>query len=160
VCLGIICLSLAVLCKHTILVCTPLRGLGPYALVGGAYVLPHPEKMGKGGEDWFFVSDTMRALGVADGVGGWVSELCAEDSGASKHGGRALWIFNICTICELLMLAAAPSRQQGDLDPSFFCQEVNAALPVMSVWCYSSTLPSYTHTHIHTYTHTHPRIAG
>ncbi len=42
-------------------------------LVTGAYVLPHPEKMAKGGEDWFFVSESMRAMGVADGVGGWVS---------------------------------------------------------------------------------------
>ncbi|KAF5829895.1 phosphatase 2C-like domain-containing protein [Dunaliella salina] len=54
--------------------------LGPYALIGGAYVLPHPEKMGKGGEDWFFVSDTMRALGVADGVGGWAE--VGVDAGA------------------------------------------------------------------------------
>lgn len=43
-------------------------------LVAGAFVLPHPDKMAKGGEDWFFVSDTMRAIGVADGVGGWVSD--------------------------------------------------------------------------------------
>jgi hypothetical protein len=53
--------------------------------VGGAYVLPHPEKMGKGGEDWFFVSDTMRALGVADGVGGWVSSVVVVEFG-SKSG--------------------------------------------------------------------------
>jgi len=58
----------------------PHGHLGPYALVGGAYVLPHPEKMGKGGEDWFFVSDTMRALGVADGVGGWAE--VGVDAGA------------------------------------------------------------------------------
>lgn len=42
-------------------------------LIAGAYVLPHPDKMQKGGEDWFYISDTMRSVGVADGVGGWVS---------------------------------------------------------------------------------------
>lgn len=46
-----------------------------YVLIAGAYVLPHPEKMAKGGEDWFFVSDTLKACGVADGVGGWVSDV-------------------------------------------------------------------------------------
>lgn len=37
----------------------------------GVCVIPHPEKAHKGGEDAYFVSDDRRALGVADGVGGW-----------------------------------------------------------------------------------------
>jgi len=49
-------------------------------LVAGAYVLPHPDKIDKGGEDWFFVSDSMRAMGVADGVGGWAE--VGVDAGA------------------------------------------------------------------------------
>lgn len=48
-------------------------GIAPLVLISGAYVLPHPDKMSKGGEDWFYVSDSMRSIGVADGVGGWVS---------------------------------------------------------------------------------------
>lgn len=36
----------------------------PYAMM-----IPHPAKAAKGGEDAYFVHS--RALGVADGVGGW-----------------------------------------------------------------------------------------
>ncbi|KAL6746431.1 Serine/threonine phosphatase, family 2C [Haematococcus lacustris] len=56
------------------------QGTSPYVLVAGAYVLPHPDKMARGGEDWFFVSDTMHSLGVADGVGGWAE--IGVDAGA------------------------------------------------------------------------------
>lgn len=34
--------------------------------------IPHPEKADKGGEDAFYVSKDNRAIGVFDGVGGWV----------------------------------------------------------------------------------------
>lgn len=34
-------------------------------------IIPHPAKRDKGGEDAYFVSDDLKALGVADGVGGW-----------------------------------------------------------------------------------------
>nr|BAU61579.1 serine/threonine phosphatase, family 2C [Gonium pectorale] len=51
-----------------------------FALSAGAYVLPHPDKMEKGGEDWYFVAKHRRAVGVADGVGGW-SEV-GVDAGA------------------------------------------------------------------------------
>lgn len=37
----------------------------------GIAFIPHPEKLGKGGEDAYFVQDG--ALGVFDGVGGWAS---------------------------------------------------------------------------------------
>lgn len=46
----------------------------PLLLYTGAFALPHPSKAAKGGEDSYFVSKSHRAVGVADGVGGWVSE--------------------------------------------------------------------------------------
>lgn len=36
-----------------------------------AFMIPHPSKVEKGGEDAYFVSADGKALGVADGVGGW-----------------------------------------------------------------------------------------
>lgn len=38
----------------------------------GAFVLPHPDKVAKGGEDWYFLAPSKRAMGIADGVGSWV----------------------------------------------------------------------------------------
>lgn len=38
----------------------------------GAFVLPHPDKVAKGGEDWYFLAPSKRAIGIADGVGSWV----------------------------------------------------------------------------------------
>ncbi|KAL6052922.1 Protein phosphatase [Balamuthia mandrillaris] len=38
-----------------------------------AYNLPHPDKAQKGGEDAYYISDTEKSLGVADGVGGWAT---------------------------------------------------------------------------------------
>jgi len=35
------------------------------------YVVPHPAKVEKGGEDANFVTSDQKAIGVADGVGGW-----------------------------------------------------------------------------------------
>lgn len=37
----------------------------------GVSQIPHPAKVAKGGEDAYFVSDDMKVIGVADGVGGW-----------------------------------------------------------------------------------------
>lgn len=37
----------------------------------GVSSVPHPAKIAKGGEDAYFLSGDMRAIGVADGVGGW-----------------------------------------------------------------------------------------
>lgn len=54
------------------------------ALVSGAYVLPHPDKVAKGGEDWYFIANNQRVIGIADGVGGWVSE--------QFDGGRLAWL--------------------------------------------------------------------
>ncbi|EFJ52734.1 Serine/threonine phosphatase, family 2C [Volvox carteri f. nagariensis] len=49
-------------------------------LTAGAFVLPHPDKMHKGGEDWYFIAKNRRAVGVADGVGGWAE--VGVDAGA------------------------------------------------------------------------------
>jgi len=35
-------------------------------------MIPHPDKVEKGGEDAYFVSSDGKAIGIADGVGGWV----------------------------------------------------------------------------------------
>jgi len=37
----------------------------------GSSVIPHPAKRAKGGEDAFFISQDMKTIGIADGVGGW-----------------------------------------------------------------------------------------
>jgi len=37
----------------------------------GVSMIPHPAKRAKGGEDAYFISDDMKSIGVADGVGGW-----------------------------------------------------------------------------------------
>jgi len=34
-------------------------------------LVPHPAKVAKGGEDAYFISDDMKVIGIADGVGGW-----------------------------------------------------------------------------------------
>lgn len=44
-----------------------------FALEAAASVIPHPEKVAKGGEDAFFITRAPPAVGVADGVGGWAS---------------------------------------------------------------------------------------
>ena len=36
----------------------------------GSYMIPHPDKKDKGGEDAFYADE--HVLSVADGVGGWV----------------------------------------------------------------------------------------
>lgn len=38
-----------------------------------AFQIPHPQKQDKGGEDAYFISSDGKGLGVADGVGGWVT---------------------------------------------------------------------------------------
>ena len=37
----------------------------------GTFILPHPDKADRGGEDGFFTNVELNALGVADGVGSW-----------------------------------------------------------------------------------------
>jgi protein phosphatase PTC7 len=40
-------------------------------LNSGGFMMPHPRKVAKGGEDSFYIAASGRSLGVADGVGGW-----------------------------------------------------------------------------------------
>lgn len=49
----------------------PQLSLNETRLSVGVSIIPHPAKREKGGEDAYFVSDDLRVLGVADGVGGW-----------------------------------------------------------------------------------------
>lgn len=37
----------------------------------GISSIPHPAKVAKGGEDAYFLSNDMKVIGIADGVGGW-----------------------------------------------------------------------------------------
>ncbi len=37
----------------------------------GTFILPHPDKADRGGEDALFANNKLNALGVADGVGSW-----------------------------------------------------------------------------------------
>ena len=39
----------------------------------GVFILPHPDKADRGGEDGFFINNELNALSVADGVGSWYS---------------------------------------------------------------------------------------
>jgi hypothetical protein len=41
-------------------------------LLTGGFIIPHPQKAAKGGEDAFYIAANQRSFGVADGVGGWV----------------------------------------------------------------------------------------
>lgn len=49
---------------------TPLDLHDPRLCIG-ASIVPHPAKRAKGGEDAYFISDDMKTIGIADGVGGW-----------------------------------------------------------------------------------------
>eukprot|EP00884_Botryococcus_braunii_P001554 jgi/Botrbrau1/1139/Bobra.0162s0030.1 len=40
-------------------------------LLVAAFMIPHPDKVDRGGEDAYFVGEDGLSLGVADGVGGW-----------------------------------------------------------------------------------------
>ena len=47
-----------------------VRGVTGLHIVFGAHNIPHPGKVGKGGEDAFFFDDAQGTFGIADGVGG------------------------------------------------------------------------------------------
>jgi len=44
---------------------------GDFKLESQIYMIPHPSKVDKGGEDAFFETSDSKSIGVADGVGGW-----------------------------------------------------------------------------------------
>jgi len=53
----------------------PSRCQNPnFRLSSDIYVIPHPAKRAKGGEDAYFVCNSGLAMGVADGVGGWADK--------------------------------------------------------------------------------------
>ena len=51
--------------------CSADVGKAQLTLAAGAAMIPHPAKEDKGGEDAYFVCESGRCMGVADGVGGW-----------------------------------------------------------------------------------------
>lgn len=55
----------------------------------------------QGGEDWYFLAGNQRAIGVADGVGGWAE--VGVDAGAYARGVMN----NACTVAELDVPTAA-----------------------------------------------------
>ena len=52
-------------------------------LSAGLFVMPHPDKVEKGGEDAYFIACSKRAIGVADGVGSWAD--IGVNSGLYSH---------------------------------------------------------------------------
>ena len=48
----------------------PKGGVSKKYFKFGSYMLPHPDKKGKGGEDAFVAAHNLMV--VADGVGGWI----------------------------------------------------------------------------------------
>jgi len=69
-------------------------------LLASAFQIPHPEKVGHGGEDSFFIAESGAAMGVADGVSEWgwrfdmnprvfSDELMAGAQTAAEQGLRA-----------------------------------------------------------------------
>lgn len=69
-------------------------------LLSGSYYLPHPAKEKTGGEDAHFICADEQAIGVADGVGGWIDagvdagiyarELMANSVAAIKQEPKGL----------------------------------------------------------------------
>jgi protein phosphatase PTC7 len=47
-------------------------------------MIPHPDKAAKGGEDYYFIADDGRTVGVADGVGGWANVPGADAARYSR----------------------------------------------------------------------------
>jgi len=50
---------------------SPRPSRSTFRLDSQAFMIPHPAKVDKGGEDAYFISNDGFAIGVADGVGGW-----------------------------------------------------------------------------------------
>lgn len=66
--------------------------VGTLLLYSAAHSIPHPDKRHKGGEDAFFVSNSgCGALGVADGVGGWIED--GIDPGDYSRYALTWWWF-------------------------------------------------------------------
>eukprot|EP01015_Nassula_variabilis_P018744 TRINITY_DN3086_c0_g2_i1.p1 TRINITY_DN3086_c0_g2~~TRINITY_DN3086_c0_g2_i1.p1 ORF type:complete len:133 (-),score=26.69 TRINITY_DN3086_c0_g2_i1:2-400(-) len=78
-----------------------IRDRYQYYFKFGYYVIPHPEKAYKGGEDAYYADENY--LAVADGVGGWAShgvdpaeysrELCTHISNLIKESWK-LYLYN------------------------------------------------------------------
>eukprot|EP00887_Chlorella_sp_A99_P000020 scaffold16.g20.t1 len=97
-------------------------------LSAGACMIPHPDKMDKGGEDAFFVSAKGCCLGVADGVGGW-AEIGVDPGLYSKELMRlASEAAATCTPGphtpqQLLEIAYYATRARGSSTACILCLE-------------------------------------
>lgn len=89
---------------------TPGHSAASLALSSGAFVLPHPDKVHKGGEDWYFIAENRRAVGVADGVGGWAE--VGVDAGA-----YARQLMNNAQLAAEESTSAAADAPAADLSP-------------------------------------------
>ena len=58
-------------------------GRRDFKFEASSFMVPHPEKASKGGEDAVCVSKTGKLIGVADGVGGW-AEVGVDPSEYSR----------------------------------------------------------------------------
>mmetsp|Transcript_82758 Transcript_82758/g.96752 ORF Transcript_82758/g.96752 Transcript_82758/m.96752 type:complete len:230 (-) Transcript_82758:5-694(-) len=86
--------------------------------VYGSHVIPHPEKVAKGGEDAFFANEKIAA--VADGVGGWAEygvdpakyskELCSHIAQLVQEGNTLKYIKNPKS---LIVEAAGKTKAEG-----------------------------------------------
>ena len=62
----------------------------------GAAMLPHPDRVQELGEDAFFIScQGCGALGVADGVGGWVEENGVSAGDYARHVASPLHLVGL-----------------------------------------------------------------
>jgi hypothetical protein len=69
-------------------------------LLSGAFGMPHPDKVHKGGEDAHYIADSQLSVGVADGVGGWVRGVeCLLDT--HRAAPRGVLLHLCCTLGQL-----------------------------------------------------------
>lgn len=109
-----------------------------------AAVIPHPEKVDKGGEDAFFIADDGLAVGIADGVGSWIernidpglysrmlmekSKEAAVDTSPSEDAARQILVkahkqthlMGSSTAC-VVMLDGSKLRAANLGDSGFMC---------------------------------------
>lgn len=88
-------------------VATDAAALPALRFAAAASIVPHPDKVAKGGEDACFVGDCGTALGLADGVGGW-----AEDGIDPADYARAL----VAAMDEGAAAATGVTPREGETD--------------------------------------------
>lgn len=82
-------------------------------LISGSCYLPHPDKEETGGEDAHFICTEERAIGVADGVGGW-----ADHGVNSGYYSRELMSNSVSAIRE---------EPKGSIDPARVLEKAHSS---------------------------------